>query len=199
MKTLRLFIALPISEEIRKRLKGLQEIGRGKSVSARWVAPDKIHLTLVFLGWTDPALQEKIEEEVDEGARLSPPFTLHVGGLGVFPRLQAPKVIWAGVEAAPDLIALQRQLSMRMAGLGFELDARPYSPHLTLGRVESLPRKSLDSFAEWITEGKDLEVGRCSVKEVVLMKSELQPGGSIYINLFASKLRGAESQRNSPL
>jgi 2'-5' RNA ligase len=191
MKALRLFIALPISEEIRERLKELQEIGRGKGLTARWTAPAGIHLTLVFLGWTEPGLQAKVEEALERVARLTPPFTLDVTGLGVFPRIQAPRVIWAGIEEAPALMTLQRRVSLEVAELGFELEARSYRPHLTLGRVEPSQRlgKS-DRFAEWMMEGKDLNIGTCNMEKVVLMKSESHPGGSVYLDLFGSELKG---------
>lgn len=191
MKTFRLFVALPISEEIRESLKRLQAAGCETDFPARWVSPEGMHLTLVFLGWTDPALQSKIEERVDKAARATSPFSLHVKGLGTFPKPQAPKIIWAGVEEAVDLIALQRRLSIGMADLGFESESRPYRPHLTLGRGEALPdKKTLNLFNEWVVAGKDLEIGKCQIEEVVLMKSEAQPGGSRYKNLYAAKLRG---------
>lgn len=191
MTAFRLFIALPISEEIRERLKELQETGRGKGLPARWIAPAGIHLTLVFLGWTEPDLQAKVEEAIERVARLTPPFALDIFGLGVFPRIQAPKVIWVGIEEAPALMALQRRVALEMAELGFELEARPYRPHLTLGRVESPQRREKpDRFIEWMMEGKDLNIGTCRMEKVVLMKSELQPGGSVYLSLFESELKG---------
>src|SRR5581483_12250999 len=118
VKTPRLFVALPVSEEIQKGCEALQAIGKTKTASVRWVDPKQIHLTLVFLGWTDPALQSKIEAVIQEIAGDSPPFTLKVTGLGVFPKLHAPKVIWAGVAEEKPLMELQHALAEKIGAAG---------------------------------------------------------------------------------
>lgn len=192
MMRIRLFIALPISEEIRKRCEALEEIGRQKASSIRWVNPEQIHLTLFFLGWTDPALQPNIEAQIREAAREASPFSLEVRGLGVFPKPSAPKVFWAGASNEPILLALQQNLSARMAALGFSIETRPYRPHLTLGRIKgSVP----DAFTRWVAEGNGLQIGRCEMETVTLMESRMRPEGSIYTPLFTTALGGAPRER----
>lgn len=189
---IRLFIALPISEEIRKRCEALEEIGRQKAPSIRWVDPEQIHLTLFFLGWTDPALQPRIEAQIRESAREAAPFSTQITGLGVFPKPSSPKVFWAGVSNEPPLLALQQNLSARMAALGFSIETRPYRPHLTLGRIKGpVP----ESFTRWVAEGNGLQIGRCEMETVTLMESRMRPGGSIYIPLFTTTLGGAPRER----
>ena len=192
METIRLFIASPISRDIQEALRGLQETGKTKVSSIRWVKPEKIHLTWIFLGWTDSGLQAKIEESIREAALPSTSFDLSVTGLGVFPRLNAPRVVWAGIREEKNLTALHRKLSTAMASLGFPREERPFRPHLTLGRVEkgAVP----DSFIRWVAQEKDLEIGRCEIREVVLMKSELKPGGSVYTPLFTSTFGGSSGE-----
>ncbi len=192
MMRIRLFIALPISYEIRKRCEALEEIGRQKASSIRWVDPEQIHLTLFFLGWTDPALQPKIEAQIQEAAREAAPFAVQVAGLGVFPKLSSPKVFWLGLSDEPALLSLQQNLSMRMAALGFPIETRPYRPHLTLGRIKgSIP----DSFTRWVKEGSSLQVGRCEMESVMLMESRMRPEGSIYTPLFTTTLGGVPRER----
>lgn len=182
---IRLFVALPISEEIRERCASLQEIGRQKASAIRWVDPEQIHLTLFFLGWTDPALRPKIEAQVYEAARLSAPFSVQVTGLGVFPKPASPKVFWVGVSDEAPLLALQLALSERMAALGFPVERRPYRPHLTLGRVKgAVPA----GFTNWVAEESRREIGRCEMEKVALMESRMKPEGSIYTPLFAAGL-----------
>ncbi len=184
----RLFIALPISDEIQKQCEVLQEIGRQMSAPVRWVAPRQIHLTLFFLGSTDTALQSMIEAEMREAAHQSAPFSVEVTGLGVFPHLSAPKVIWVGLSSEPMLLTLQKNISMRMAKIGFPPEERPYRPHLTLGRVKGVPS---DTFSRWITEGRALRIGQCAMKVVSLVESCRSSEGSVYISRFSSPLGGA--------
>ncbi len=192
MMRIRLFIALPISEEIRKRCEALEEIGRQKVSSIRWIDPGQIHLTLFFLGWTDPALQPSMEAQIREAAREAAPFSVQVAGLGVFPKPSSPKVFWVGVSSDPALLALQQNLSMRMAALGFSMEARPYRPHLTLGRIKGpVP----EDFTRWVTEGGGLQIGRCEMETVTLMESRTGPEGSIYIPLFTTALGGSPQER----
>ena len=192
MMSIRLFIALPISEEIRKRCEALEEIGRQKASSIRWVAPEQIHLTLFFLGWTDPALQPKIETQIQEAAREATPFSIQVTGLGVFPKPSAPRVFWVGLSSEPALLALQQSLSTRMAALGFPMETRPYRPHLTLGRIKGpVP----EAFTRWVIEGSGLQIGRGEMDTVMLMESRMKPEGSVYTPLFTTTLGGAPRER----
>lgn len=188
MKTPRLFIALPISDEIRKECEALQAVGKTKIASVKWVDPRQIHLTLVFLGWTDPTLQAEIERVIREVSEAAAPFSINVTGLGVFPQLRSPKVVWAGVPEEKPLMALQQALAKKIGSAGLPLESRPYRPHLTLGRVRegSVP----DPFVRWITEEKEKTLGTCAVTQVMLMESQLGPGGSVYNCRFASALKG---------
>ena len=194
MKTPRLFIALPISEEIRKGCEALQAIGKTKTASVKWVDLEQIHLTLVFLGWTDPSLRERIEEVIQEVSEESPPFSIRVTGLGVFPRLRSPKVVWVGVSEEAALMKLQQGLTKKIGSLGIELETRPYRPHLTLGRVKEGPVHA--PFIHWITQEKGIQIGGCAVSQVALMGSQLSPGGSVYDRLFTSTLKDERSEWN---
>jgi 2'-5' RNA ligase len=188
MKTPRLFIALPISEEIRKECQALQEIGKTKTSSVKWVDPKQIHLTLVFLGWTDPSLRAEVDGLIQTVSEESPPFSIDVTGLGVFPRLQSPKVVWVGIPEEAALMKLQHDLAEKIGSLGIPLEKRPYRPHLTLGRVKE--GAVSDPFIHWITQERDIQIGRCDFSQVALMESQLRPGGSQYECLFASPLKG---------
>jgi 2'-5' RNA ligase len=188
MKTPRLFVALPISEEIQKGCEALQAIGKTKTTSVKWIDPKQIHLTLVFLGWTDRPLRTRIEEVIQEVSENSPPLSITVTGLGVFPRLRSPKVVWAGIPEEAALMKLQHTLTEKIGSLGVTMESRPYRPHLTLGRVKD--GTVSDPFIRWITQEKTIQIGRCAVSQLALMESHLRPGGSEYDCLFTSKLKG---------
>jgi len=165
----------------------LQAVGKTKTTSVRWVDPKQIHLTLVFLGWTDPPLQSRIEAVIQKVAAGASPFTLKVNGMGVFPKLLSPKVIWAGVAEEAPLMTLQQTLSEELGAAGLSLERRPYRPHLTLGRVRegNVP----EPLIRWIGQEKEARSGECAVSRVMLMESRLRPEGSFFIALFTSKLK----------
>ena len=101
----------------------------------RWVAPQNVHLTLKFLGDVSPANLEQLAEALKVEAASHGMFSMSVGGLGAFPTPRRARVIWIGLEAPPALEALRRGVEAAAAQLGYAPEERPFSPHLTIGRV----------------------------------------------------------------
>jgi 2'-5' RNA ligase len=187
-KTARLFFALPVSEEIREKCIAIQDDGRKQAPSVRWGDPAQLHVTLVFLGELEPPQDIQVKEVVQDIANNIPPFSVEVSGLGVFPERQSPKVIWIGVSASPLLMSIQQRLANGVAAFGIPLETRPYRPHLTLGRIRK--GAETDCLAPWMKQEEEVKLGRCEIKEVMLMESELRPEGSLYKCLVAAPLRG---------
>jgi 2'-5' RNA ligase len=135
----RLFIALALPEPALAELAAAQRRLRNGGHPVRWADPQGIHLTLQFLGPTDPALVQPLLAAL---AQITPtPFPLHLGPLGAFPSMREPRIVWAGVEGdTAALIALQAAVAQATAPLGFVPEARPFHPHLTLGRTRSEAR-----------------------------------------------------------
>ena len=137
MSVIRAFIAISLSDEIYQKLDqvlaALKKQLPGKSI--RWVPARNIHLTMKFLGDVSISSQEQLTKALQAEVIRHPPFDLSVGELGVFPTLRRPHVVWVGIEAPPELAALQRGVEAEMARLGYAPEQRPFSPHLTLGRV----------------------------------------------------------------
>jgi 2'-5' RNA ligase len=189
MSVIRAFIAIDLTPEIRKRLAQVEAQLRERLGAApvRWVPAENIHLTLKFLGDVSVAsltmLQTTLKAEVG-GYR---PFEISVGGLGAFPSARRPRVIWVGVEAPPDLASVQNGVEMQMERLGYAREERPFSAHLTLGRV---PRHATAEDVRQI--GAALEatkvgfLGVARVREVHLFKSDLRPSGALYTCLFTA-------------
>lgn len=195
MATLRTFIALELSDEaaaalgqVQNRLKKLVPAG-----SVRWTAPDSIHLTLHFLGDVDPGQVEPIRRQIEASAAICPPFSLALAGLGCFPNTRRPRIVWIGVtgQTAP-LLLVQRDLGERLKqGIGFKPEDRPYSPHLTIGRVkDNLPPGELTRLGQALSQVEVAEIGRIDVTEVALMKSDLGSSGAVYTRLAAGRLGG---------
>jgi 2'-5' RNA ligase len=195
MTPVRSFIAIELSDEARTILADLQN--RFKRIApanvVRWAAPENIHLTLHFLGEVAEADIKKIEETLEAAAATCPTFSLTLADFGCFPNMRRPRIVWVGTQGdRPALENLQRQLGEKLAAaIGFKPDARPYSPHLTLGRVrDGLPSKQLAQLGQLLEQ--EQAVGRLvelPVTEICLMKSELKSTGPIYTKLYSQKLK----------
>jgi 2'-5' RNA ligase len=194
MTTIRSFIAIELSDEVRAALADLQN--RLKAVApaqvVRWAAPESIHLTLHFLGDVAADNIEKITKLIQLAALPYPPFDLSVGGLGCFPNTRRPRIIWVGVSGQTEtLLSLQQSLGEKLKAIGFTPEARPYAPHLTVGRVkDGLPQRQLTQLGQML-EREQSQVGQLAtlpVTEISLMKSELKPAGAVYTRLASAKL-----------
>ena len=191
MSMLRAFIAIELPGGLQKAISQVIEhlqSNAGKS-AVRWVAASNIHLTLKFLGEIAPTSLSAIEEALTIEAGLHSGFRLEAAGLGAFPNTKRPRVIWLGVEAPPELTLLQRGIDAATAKLGYASEARPFSPHLTLGRVrENASTSDLSTLSSHLTKVRFDSPGSIEVDVVHLFKSDLLPGGSVYTRLFSAPL-----------
>jgi 2'-5' RNA ligase len=137
-RVLRLFIAISLPVEIQCSLNQVSSDLRFrlKNAPVRWVRPDNIHLTLKFLGDVHQANLDAIQQALEVEAQKARTFEITIGGLGVFPNQYNPRVIVIKVQVPPGLIALQRGIESQTDRLGYPHENRPFSPHLTLGRVD---------------------------------------------------------------
>ena len=105
----------------------------------KWVGEPKIHLTLKFIGTMSEEFVPQLTDAIEQAARTHAAPIVNVRTVGAFPALRRPRIIWMGVEPEPRLELLQHDVEVACATLGYELDGRPFRPHLTLGRVQSPP------------------------------------------------------------
>ena len=134
----RAFIAAEISQEARDALESVADGLKAQGVSGvRWVRPQGVHLTLKFLGEIDEELVPGVLEAMERACRGTGPFTLGLGNVGAFPNTNSPRVIWVGLSGDVEpLSELQRRVDQSLhSALSFPLEARPFTPHLTLGRL----------------------------------------------------------------
>ncbi|HXV18915.1 MAG TPA: RNA 2',3'-cyclic phosphodiesterase [Candidatus Omnitrophota bacterium] len=175
----RLFIAVDLTEEIRRELGAL--IGSLKRLGAdvRWSPENNLHLTLKFLGDTPETRIGEIVEALGVIASGRAPFSASFGGLGAFPDTKNPRILWAGlVSGLTEMNDLALAVETRMFRLGFAKEERPFSPHLTLGRVRTSGNTaSLSQVIENSGYRLDLQL---VVDHVTLYQSVLTPGGSVY-------------------
>jgi 2'-5' RNA ligase len=178
----RTFIAIELDEGIRTRLAQATESLRGAGCKVRWVTPDRMHLTLKFLGEIDPEALAAVAAAMATAAAGAGAFQIQVAGLGAFPPRGAPRVVWAGVgDAEGKLAALHGRLDEALAAAGFERDSRAFRPHLTLGRVKE--RRGAERLRARLEESAEGEFGTQEVRELVCFRSELSAHGPAYTPL----------------
>ena len=191
MNMLRAFIAIDLPGDLQKAISQTVELLQKKAGSSgvRWVAAENIHLTLKFLGDVSPSGVAAIQDMLKTESGLRTRFHLKVGGLGTFPNQKHPRVVWLGVDTPPELISLQHGMESASAKLGYAPETRPFSPHLTLGRVrETATTAELAALTSALKEIKINALGEFLVEEVHLFKSDLLPGGSVYTRLYSASL-----------
>ena len=190
MSVVRSFIAVSLSAELRTKL-AQAENSLGEllpDLPVRWVAAANIHLTLKFLGDVSVNNIPMLEEILQAEAASTKPFELSVGGFGVFPNNSRPRVLWVGVEAPEELNSLQRRIEGEAARLGYAPDKRPFSPHLTLGRVSrNADNAEVRSISSALRNYKLGFIGATHIKSVNLYRSDLKPGGAVYTKIFSAK------------
>ena len=189
---LRSFIAIELPAGIQAAIAG-STAGLQKALPkplVRWIAPKNLHLTLKFLGDVSPANLERLAEALGLESIRHEKFSLSVGGLGAFPTSRRPRVVWIGLEAPTTLTGIQRAVEAVSSRMGYPTEDRPFSPHLTIGRVgqdvSAADLKRVSSAIEGTTVGP---LGTVSVDAIHIFKSDLQPGGSVYTHLYAMPLK----------
>ena len=176
-KTIRAFIAIHLPRVVKTYLGHLAEdlAGQLPNRAVRWVKPDRMHLTLRYIGETEKNLVPELGHALDQTAAKHQQFTLHLEGFGCFPNKKQPRVLWAGiggeVEAAE---RLKKDIDSALVPLGWEAEKRPFRPHLTVGRVKD-SRKVASQ--RWPDDVQPLVI---PVDSIHLIESELTPDGPIY-------------------
>jgi RNA 2',3'-cyclic 3'-phosphodiesterase len=190
MNLLRAFIAIEIPAEIKKAI-AVQTASLHKDAghAVRWVVPENTHLTLKFLGELSPANMGLLSQALQAECGQQAPFEIAVGGMGSFPNPRRPRVIWVGLKHPPDLNQLQRKVEAAAALLGYAAEDKPFSAHLTIGRVRE--QATLDEMKQLQSALAGLhigELGMFTARAVTLFKSELQPSGPLYTPLFSAQM-----------
>ncbi len=188
-KTYRTFVALPLSDTIHTQLAQVQSKLRQPCPerSIRWVDPEGIHLTIFFIGDVILDRVAPTKAALAAVARNISAFSYQVRDLGAFPNLGRPRVVWVGIEDTEKRLALLHQaVNEALANVGFKPETRPFSPHLTLGRVRRRASRSDkqrigDAVATLREEGVDL--GEEHAREIVLFRSVLKSTGAEYTPL----------------
>lgn len=188
----RLFIAVELPEDTLRGIGRLQD--KLKSAiggrAARWTRPEGIHLTLKFLGDVAPGRAAEIEAGMKAAAATAQPFELRARGLGCFPNLERPRVLWVGLAGEVEALrALQGGVEERIAPMGFPTEERGFSPHLTLARTaQGATRDEAAAIGMAAKTHATFELGAWQVTEINLMRSQLKADGALYTRVGGAAL-----------
>jgi RNA 2',3'-cyclic 3'-phosphodiesterase len=180
---IRSFLAIDPPEEVLNGIDAVQRRLR-KLIEGdiRWVRPEGIHLTLKFFGdifATDVANIASVAEKATEKER---PFSLAIGGAGVFPDPHRPRVLWLGMNGDVErLLVFQKGLDQSLHESGFLREERPFRPHLTVARIKT--SRGLIGLVRALEKNEEYSAGRFVASGLSLMRSELTPRGAIYTKL----------------
>lgn len=186
MDGIRSFLAIPLPAELQQRLFGLQQKLKQKLPELRLSPPENLHLSLQFLGDQPQALLDRIGCLMLPIGAIFPPFSVELKGVGSFPKGRHPRVIWLGVEPVAPLLSLQAALADALGNLGLPREARPYQPHLTLGRLRRPPVKT-----EVLERCRESDCGWLEVTSMILYGSRLTPQGAVHQPLVTVELTGS--------
>jgi len=184
MSSVRVFLAIPLPRQLQEAIRELQSDLRSQIHDVRWTRPENLHLTLFFFAETPQENLEKIKVSVLSVKGCQRPFTVEVKGLGAFPNLQRPRIIWIGLEPGEQLRQLHENCRRSLHAAGIATESRPYSPHLTIGRL----RQQKPDLAALCKAMGDFPVGRLPVDRLVLFESRLHPDGAEHIPLLTVNL-----------
>lgn len=184
----RLFIAVNLNDVIKSEIDELLTGVREKYRNVKWVKTDNLHITLKFLGDTPVEKVEAIEKVLANTVLNIKAFSIELGGLGVFPDLKRPRVIWIGVSEGRDsLIYIRDVIEEGLYKLNIPKESQSFKSHITLGRIKKFER----NIKNILKEIKMDYSGRQEIKSLELMKSTLTPGGPVYEILGSYKLKNS--------
>ncbi len=180
----RVFIAVDLADQLRENMVRIQRELMSSGIDMKPVEPENLHITLRFIGEISRELLEEVKKRL--GAIKYNKFTIHVRGVGAFPSIDRPRVIWVGIEeGARDLMNLH-ELIMRFTGDIGERDERGFVPHLTIARVKYVRNK--EKYMEVVRKYENMDFGTQIVDSIKLKRSVLTPRGPIYSDLMTIKL-----------
>jgi len=185
--TLRTFIAIPLPLSVQSGIDKLVRSLRSHGDEVKWVETKNLHVTLKFLGDTHLNDLPQLIQTVTRSVQQIDSFDLVFHGIGVFPNWESPKTIWIGCrEGSEELRHLAESIGNGLLPLGYPLETRRFSPHLTIGRIKKASQES--SLMTMLAEQRDCSFGSCGVEEVQIISSELTRKGPIYDELAAIAL-----------
>lgn len=192
---IRAFVAILLDEAVRAAVAAVVERLRPLGGSVAWVPAANLHLTLQFLGEQPEERLAAAEAALDDAAARTAPIETALHGIGAFPGLERPRILWVGLaQGALEVRALQARVAAALAREGFPREERPWHPHLTIGRVHDdrrWRREAGPALRQALAQAAGTRFGTLRISEVALMRSDLSPRGARYTLRRAAVLGAA--------
>ncbi|MCK5738100.1 RNA 2',3'-cyclic phosphodiesterase [bacterium] len=179
MNLIRAFLAIEIPVSIKQGIGAFQDELRESGHGVSWVKAANLHITLKFLGNIDWNQRRAIIAALPEVCQNYDPFSIRVKETGVFPNVKQPRIFWVGCSDSKNILGqIFLSIDKALTDIGFEPEARPFSPHLTIGRIKQ--PYSTGILVSQMQKNTFFSAGQFQASSVKLIKSELHPGGAIY-------------------
>lgn len=190
----RLFAAIEVPQDVRDRVGQAGRLLADAGWRAKWVSPDRTHLTLKFYGNVELERLDALKQALRGAVNPEAAFTLEAAGAGVFPNPRRPRVLWIGLggQGLQLLTRLQSGIDRVCADLGFPPEERAFHPHLTVARIRPEARSTLTGVEHRLAELAALPALPVPVDQVTLFRSELRRTGPVYTALEEFPLNGAD-------
>ena len=185
---MRVFAAFPLPAPIAAGISGAFSNARELAPRIRWVSPQVMHLTLHFFGEIPEERVAAAADALERATRGRERFVFGCRGLGVFPDIRRPRVLWVGLEGKW-LVPLAAAVEERLEEVGFPRERREFKPHLTIGRWREFDGRG-ELLQQQLERWKDHDFGASPVNEVIFFQSVLRPDGAVYTPLKVCSLGG---------
>jgi 2'-5' RNA ligase len=194
---IRTFIAVDLPSSVLEALGQVSSQLQEKlpDTPVRWVNSQKMHLTLKFLGDISKKNIGMVEKILHSEASKRQAMEIGIGGIGAFPKMRHPRVIWIGIEAPTELFDLRRGIEDGVARMGYNYDKYDFTPHLTLGRISrKASARDVRTVGNVLHEFQVGFIGVARIGAVHLYRSDLHPDGAKYTCLYSAALMDQDSQ-----
>lgn len=176
---MRTFAAVELAGSVKEAVEALNRRLRGYGAQASWVRPENMHLTLRFFGDVAEEQVVRLADKISEGSKGIAPFSLCVRGIGAFPNVRRPSVLWAGVDPTEGGLSLLHTAAENAArAIGLPPDDKAFHPHVTLARIRDA--RTARPLMEAVEGEAGFDAGAFDVRGMTLFSSELTPRGPIY-------------------
>ncbi len=182
---IRSFVAIDLAAPVRAAIGALQHELLDAKADVRWVRVEGMHVTLKFLGAVEAPRLAAVHAALADALHGQPALHVRAHGVGAFPSLRRPRVLWVGLQAE-GLVELAARVDTAVTPLGFEPERRPFTPHVTVGRVNSL--RGWAPLEAQLKGHLDDDFGTSDVDEVTVFRSTLRPTGAVYTPLWTITL-----------
>jgi len=179
---IRAFIAFRLPDHVKNQISDVQQAFKKRNISARYIPPENMHLTLKFIGDMPNHFIAPIRKIMTDSMSTCHSITLKADGIGAFPNKHLPRVIWAGLHSEESVLSdLHKTIDKKLESLGIQVDNRVYTGHLTLARLKKKPE--INTIVKMIDHFRNFKTETFKAGSLVLFRSELTPEGPIYTEL----------------